>query len=250
MRRWKMSTMIRIGIVTTTAPAAIAPLGSVNCEAPRKNASATGAVRDASVDVRTFANRKSFHAPMKVRMPAVKTPGHGEREDHPAERLHRRRPVHLRGLLEVPRDLAEERRQDVDRDRQREREVGEDQPDPGVVEADLAPQVEEPADDRDRREHRDRERAREDRGLALELQPRDRVRRHRRERQRDQRRDQRDADRVAQRGGEEARVEDGVVVVERPLAREEPAVADRLRRLQRQRDDPDDGDQGVERGRR
>ena len=61
--------------MTTTAPAAIAPLGSVNCEAPRKNASATGAVRDASVDVRTLANRKSFHAAMNVRIPAVNTPG-------------------------------------------------------------------------------------------------------------------------------------------------------------------------------
>ena len=45
MRRWKISTMMRIGIVTTTAPAAMAPLGSVNCDAPRKNDNATGAVK-------------------------------------------------------------------------------------------------------------------------------------------------------------------------------------------------------------
>ena len=30
MRRWKINTMMRIGIVTTTAPAAMAPLGSSN----------------------------------------------------------------------------------------------------------------------------------------------------------------------------------------------------------------------------
>ena len=62
-------------MVTTTAPAAMAPLGSVNWDAPRKNDSATGAVRAASVDVSTLANRKSFHAEMKTRMPAVNTPG-------------------------------------------------------------------------------------------------------------------------------------------------------------------------------
>ena len=47
----------------------------MNCDAPRKNDSATGAVRDASVDVSTLANRKSFHAAMNARIPAVNTPG-------------------------------------------------------------------------------------------------------------------------------------------------------------------------------
>ena len=42
------------------------------------------------------------------------------------------------------------------------------------------------------------------------------------------------------------RPEHGVVVVERPLGREELPVADRRRVLQRQRDDPDDRDQRVE----
>src|ERR1700742_4664451 len=37
--------------------------------------------------------------------PRGKNAGDGQRQDYPAERLHRRGPVHLRGLLQVPRDL-------------------------------------------------------------------------------------------------------------------------------------------------
>src|SRR6059036_2147917 len=50
-----------------------------------------------------------------------------ERDDHPAECLERRGAVHLSRLLEVPGDLAEEGNEDVDRERQRERQVGDDQ---------------------------------------------------------------------------------------------------------------------------
>ena len=39
------------GMVTMTAAAAIAPVGSSNCEAPVKNASAAGTGRAASVEV-------------------------------------------------------------------------------------------------------------------------------------------------------------------------------------------------------
>src|SRR3712207_5100441 len=67
--------MMMMGTVTTTAAAAIAPVGSVNCDPPVKNASAAGTVRELSVEDRTIANRKSFHAKMNTRIAAVKTPG-------------------------------------------------------------------------------------------------------------------------------------------------------------------------------
>ena len=46
--------------------------------------------------------------------------------------LERRGPVHLGGPLEIPGDLPEERRQHIDRQRQREGDVGDDQAPPGV----------------------------------------------------------------------------------------------------------------------
>src|ERR671925_243449 len=97
-------------------------------------------------------------------------PRSGERHDHLAERLHRRRPIHRSGLLELPGNLAEERGQRVDRERQREGHVGDDQPGPGVVDADRPPHVEERADDRDRREHGHGERTGEDQRLAREVE--------------------------------------------------------------------------------
>src|SRR5690625_4962205 len=57
----------------------------------------------------------------------------GERHDRFAEGLERRRTVDLGRLFEFPRDLPEERGEGPDRDRQREREVGDDEPGPGVV---------------------------------------------------------------------------------------------------------------------
>src|SRR3954467_4028415 len=51
-------------------------------------------------------------------------PGGGRRHDHLAERLPRRRPVDLGGLLHLPGDLPEERRHGPDRDRQGPRQGG------------------------------------------------------------------------------------------------------------------------------
>ena len=82
----------------------------MNCDAPVKNAMAAGTVRDVFVDVSEIAKTKSFQAKMKTRIAVVNTPGRGEREDDLAEGLERRRPVDLGRLLELPRDLAEERR--------------------------------------------------------------------------------------------------------------------------------------------
>src|SRR6202012_3136230 len=53
-----------------------------------------------------------------------------------AKRLPAGGTVDLRRLLHLPRDLPEERRQRPDRDRQGERQVRDDQPEPGVVEPD------------------------------------------------------------------------------------------------------------------
>ena len=81
------------------------------------------------------------------------------------------------------------------------------------------------------------------RPLAREVEPGDRVRGHRAEHHRDQRGDQRDADRVDQRPDELVGLEDRAVVVQRPLARDEVAVGERRRRLERQRRDPQHRDQ-------
>src|SRR3954470_16072447 len=75
IRRWKISTMMMIGTVTTTAAAAIWPVGSWNCDPPVKNASVAGTVRAAFVEVSVLAKRKSFHAKMNTRMAVVNTPG-------------------------------------------------------------------------------------------------------------------------------------------------------------------------------
>jgi hypothetical protein len=64
-----------IGMVMTTAAAEMAPVGSSNCEAPWKNDSAAGTVRDRSVEVSEIANRKSFQQKMNTRMAVVNTPG-------------------------------------------------------------------------------------------------------------------------------------------------------------------------------
>ena len=57
------------------APAAMDPVGSVNCELPGKFAIATGAVIDALVAVSEMASKRSFHAKMKTRIAAVTIPG-------------------------------------------------------------------------------------------------------------------------------------------------------------------------------
>src|SRR3954447_20731996 len=165
----------------------------------------------------------------------------GERSDDLREGLPRRRAVDLRGLLELPRNLAEERRQRVDRQRQREGHVRDDQARPRVVETDVAPDVVERPDDRDRREHRDGERRAEDEALAREVQARDGVGGHPGEDDGDHRGDERDADRVDQRAREDVLVEDRLVVLERELRRDQPSVADRRRALEREHQQPEDG---------
>src|SRR5690606_34112623 len=175
----------------------------------------------------------------------------GERDDRLAERLPRRRAVDLRRLLELPRDLAEERREGPDGDRERERQVRDDEAGPRVVEADVAPQVEQGRDDRDHGEDRDAQRGREDEALAREVEARDRVGAQRREDHRDDRRDERDADRVAQRGQEQllrrppAR-EDLLVVLRAPPRRQERPGVDVARRLEARHEDRHHGEQRTD----
>src|SRR3954452_14426705 len=73
--RWKTSTRITTGIVTTTEAAMIAVIGDWNCEAPVKNERAAGTVRALSVDVSEIARRNSFQQKKKVRIAVVNTPG-------------------------------------------------------------------------------------------------------------------------------------------------------------------------------
>src|SRR6059058_2442484 len=75
MRRWKNRTMMMMGTVTTTAAAAIDPVGCVNCDAPGNCEIAAGTVCAFEVDVSDTANTKSFQAKMKTRIAVVKTPG-------------------------------------------------------------------------------------------------------------------------------------------------------------------------------
>src|SRR3954465_789577 len=80
-----------------------------------------------------------------------------ERHDDLAERLEVRRPVDERRFLEVLRDLLEERDEDVDRQRQGETQVRDDQADQGVEQTEVGPQLEDRRRDGDPRERRDRQ---------------------------------------------------------------------------------------------
>src|SRR3954452_10853539 len=67
--------MMTMGTVTTTAAAAIAPVGCWKVDAPGNCEMAAGTVCAAFVDVSENAKTKSFHAKMKTRIAVVKTPG-------------------------------------------------------------------------------------------------------------------------------------------------------------------------------
>src|SRR6059036_2183107 len=75
MRRWKNRTMMMMGTVTTTAAAAIDPVGCWNCDAPGNCEIAAGTVCAADVEVSEIAKMKSFQAKMKTRIAVVNTPG-------------------------------------------------------------------------------------------------------------------------------------------------------------------------------
>ena len=87
MRRWKISTKMIRGTVTTTDAALIVPSGISNCWLPVKKAIAAGTGRRSGVLVSVIAKRNSFQAKMKTSRPAVTTPGARERDHDLAERL-------------------------------------------------------------------------------------------------------------------------------------------------------------------
>src|SRR6185437_929265 len=64
-----------IGIVMTTAAAAIGPVGMVNTEPPLKYCMAAGAVRELIVEVNEIARMKSFQQARNTRMAVVTMPG-------------------------------------------------------------------------------------------------------------------------------------------------------------------------------
>ena len=191
-----------IGIVATTAPAASSDAGRLNGSAPTKNDSAAGIGRGALGRGQRDAEHEVVPGEEERQDRRGEDAGCRQRHDDLAERLPRGGAVDLGGLLHLPRDLAEERRQRPDRQRQREGHVGDDQPRPGVVEAERAPHVEQRPDQRDDREHRDHQRHGQHELLALELQAGDGVRRQRRDDHREQRGDEADADRVEDRPAE------------------------------------------------
>src|ERR1039458_3112232 len=75
IRRWKNSTKMMIGMVITTAAAAIGPVGAVNWELPLKKPSAAGAVRALIVEVNEIAKMKSFQQNRNTRIAVVTMPG-------------------------------------------------------------------------------------------------------------------------------------------------------------------------------
>ena len=64
-----------IGMVMTTAAAAIGPVGMVNIDPPLKYCMAAGAVRALIVEVNEIASRKSFQQARNTRIAVVTIPG-------------------------------------------------------------------------------------------------------------------------------------------------------------------------------
>ena len=102
----------------------------------------------------------------------------------------------------------------------------------------LAPQVVQRTDQRDLREHRDRQTHQQDQLFAREVEACDCVCGRASKDHRDRGRDQRDPDRVAKRVGEDARAEDLRVVRQRPLVWNKASVGCRRGGLERQEHDP------------
>ena len=128
--------MMMIGMVTTTAAAAIEPVGWANCEFAgeegQRRRHRAGARRWTSA---MMANRKSFQAKMKTRMAAVNTPGAASgaitlrnawKGVAPSTR------AALSRSQGISRKNADKR---PDGQRQREGHVRDDQPRPRVVQA-------------------------------------------------------------------------------------------------------------------
>ena len=75
MRRWKISTMMTSGTVTTTPAAIWEPNGVSNPDTPPNWDTMTGAVFMSCLLTIVTAMRNSFHALIKTMMAVVKMPG-------------------------------------------------------------------------------------------------------------------------------------------------------------------------------
>jgi hypothetical protein len=98
-------------------------MSPIGCETPRNWAIAAKTVWAALVDLSEIAKVKSFQPMMKPMIECRDDARGHKRHEHFAERLEQCGTVDLCGLFELPRDLAEERRERVDRQWQRERQV-------------------------------------------------------------------------------------------------------------------------------
>ena len=165
IRFWKMITASTSGIVMITTDAALmVPSGISNFWLPVKFAT-DGTVNASGELVSVTASRNSFQTKNAVAGRRDEA-GRRERQHDLAERLEVGRPVDERRLLELLRDLLEERGEDVDRERQREGQVrGSGRC--ACRRAELGPQLEDGRGDRDRRERRDRQDHREEQELRL-----------------------------------------------------------------------------------
>ena len=103
------------------------PNGSSNCVDPVKNAIAAGTVRACVEDVSVIASRNSFQATMNVRIPAVARPGAASGTTTFRNASKFVAPSTSAASSRSLGYLPEERREDVDRQRQRERQVRDDQ---------------------------------------------------------------------------------------------------------------------------
>src|SRR5262249_44698075 len=137
----------------------------------------------------------------------------------------RRRSVDLGGLLQVPRHLGEEARQHVHTQRQREREIRDDQRLIRAEPVDVGEELEKRSDQRDSGEHARRENEAEHRELPPEVQPRDSVRTSDPDDHREHGDDSSDDHRVDQGTAEVVvALEDRLVVVEGDVLGEQSVV--------------------------
>ena len=100
-----------------------------------------------------LAIMNSFHAEMKIRIAVVNTPGTASGRMTRRNAWIGRAPVDARSFLELPRHRPEEARQDVDAERQRETDVGDDHRLVGVDPAEVGEELEQGGENRGTREH-------------------------------------------------------------------------------------------------
>ena len=121
------------GMIAIISPVAIMPTSS--CVSPMKRWMPSGSVRLASSVISTTANRNSFHSRMKLRMTVVAIAGSAIGSADAPEDLPVGIAVHPRGVEQVARDAREEALEDVDRERQLDRDVDQRQAERGCCRA-------------------------------------------------------------------------------------------------------------------